>query len=374
MTTVQLLAGNAVRHGALLLAALVLLSGCASFQANRPGVAERVELMLSEHEYARALETIALVKPSHPDYKRLQGWRQTIQKNARAWEAELVRDVEQMIEADQWYNAQQQLDEGLQKLPQSEALIRTQQRFLYRRGVRLAGINHRLTLARGRGLPAEIAALEELAAVDPQDAEIKAELARRRGMLADAQRDLVECGRTALSAGRTDRARECLTIARGIARSPDVEKMLATLEKSRTAKKQAQKQQQRQVQAAAQKRVERDQARKLEELQVAYNRALQNGDLNTARQHLDVLLKVQPTAALRQDSARLDQRIKRQVDRSMEDGRNLYTQGDFQGARAIWVAALRLDPGNQELKDNIARAERVLKKLKTLSDDQQNTN
>ena len=361
------IAERALRCGALLLGALALLAGCASYQANRPDVAEHVETMLSEHEYALALDTIALVKPSHPDYKRLTGWRANIEKNARAWEAEIVIDVEQMIAAGQWFNAEQQLDEGLQKLPDSVPLKQSRNRFLSKRSAYLAVINHELILARGRGLPAEIAALEKLAMVKRRDAGLQEEVTRRRTMLTEAQRGLIDCGRAALAAGRNERALECLTVAQSIGRTREIEGLLAASQKSKTVKKQ-------QVKAAEQKREERSQARKMDELHDAYNSSVQNGDLNTARKHLNELLRLQPSAALRQESVRLDQRIKRRVDRSLEDGRNLYTQGDFQGARAIWVAALRLDPGNQELKDNIARAERVLKKLKTLSDDQQNTN
>lgn len=360
-------ADGALHRGALLLGALALVAGCVNYQANRPDVAERVQTMLSENEYTLALQTIELVSPSHPDYKRLTGWRETIEKNARAWEAQIIHEVDQMIQAGQWYNAEQQLDEGQRKLPESVPLQHARNRFLSKRGERLAVINHELMLARGRGLPAEIAALEKLAAVHPRDNELADEVERRRTMLSVAQRGLIDCGRGALSAGRTERGLECLTIAQSIGPSSEVDALLAASQKTKTAKKQ-------QVKAAEQKREERDQARKLEELRGAYNKSLQNGDLNTARRHLDSLLKLQPTAALRQDSTRLDQRINRRVERSLEDGRKLYTQGDFQGARSIWVAGLRLDPGNQELKDNIARAERVLKKLKTLSDDQQNAN
>ncbi|MDH3713192.1 MAG: hypothetical protein OET44_05000 [Gammaproteobacteria bacterium] len=361
------IAGLFLHRGVVILSVLALVAGCAGYQTNRPDVTKSVQTMLSENEYAAALETIELVKPSHPDYKRLAGWRETIEKNARAWEAEIIHDIEQMIAAGQWYNAELQLNEGLRKLPKSDALQQSRSRFLSRRSEHLAAINHELIIARGRGLPAEIAALEKLATVDPRDSELQEEVDRRHTMLTEAQRGLIDCGRAALAVGQTERALECLTIAQSIRHSREVDGLLAASQKSKTAKKQ-------QVKAAAQKREERDQTRKIDELRSAYKKSLQNGDLNTARKHLDTLLKQQPTKALRQESVRLDQRIQRRVERSLEDGRKLYTQGDFQGARAIWVAALRLDPGNQELKDNIARAERVLKKLKTLSDDQQNTN
>ncbi len=344
--------------------AIVLLAGCVAYQANRTDVAQRVGSMLSENEYARALDTIALVKPSHPDYKRLTGWRGTIEKNARAWETEIVNDVEQMMNAGQWFNAEQQLEEGMRKLPDSAAFDQAHDRFLSRRGEHLRGVNHELMLARGRGLPAEIAALEKLALVSPRDQLLAAEVERRRTMLSDAQQHLVNCARDALAAGQTERAAECLQVAQSIGRSAEIDRLLAATQRTNTVKK-------KQVQAVKQKRTERDQARRVEELRVGYNRSMQNGDLNAAREQLNELIKLQPSPALRKDSVRLDQRIKRRVDRSLQDGRTLYTQGDFKGARAIWVTALRLDPANQELKDNIARAERVLKKIEKLSSDQQ---
>ncbi len=343
---------------------LLLVAGCASFQANRADVAQRVQGMVDAHEYSRALATIDLVKPGHPDHARLSAWRGSIAKRAQEWEAALLDETENLVRAGRWFDAEQRLEEGLQRMPDSRPLQAGKARFLARRREHLEALELDLMLARGRGLPAEIAALEEIAEITPRDETLALDIATRRRQLEQARERLVDCGKKSLEVGLSKRAVECLDLAEKIRTGDDTGVLLATLRQSQNVK-------QRRDIAAAQKREERDQERRIELLVEAYRGALARGELNAARRHLDELLRAQPRETWKQESARLDRRIEQRVSKGLEDGRQLYTQGDVKGARATWAAALRLDPANEELKSSIARADRVLKKLEQLSSDQQ---
>lgn len=97
-------------------------------------------------------------------------------------------------------------------------------------------------------------------------------------------------------------------------------------------------------------------------------RALDAGDLPGARQHLNRLRQSSPRhpqllSLQSQFQAQLDVRIETATKR----GNALYSRGDIDGALDVWRAAKTLDPENAELQGNIARAEKVLKNLRTLS-------
>ena len=58
------------------------------------------------------------------------------------------------------------------------------------------------------------------------------------------------------------------------------------------------------------------------------------------------------------------------IEEGMEASRRLYSQGRFEEALAGWRALLVLDPENEALKAHVARAERVLAKLRALNEKQ----
>ena len=62
----------------------------------------------------------------------------------------------------------------------------------------------------------------------------------------------------------------------------------------------------------------------------------------------------------------LDQQRSIALNQAIQDGKNFYTKGEFDNAIDAWQRALRLDPDNKELKENIQRAEKFRENLQRL--------
>ena len=113
---------------------------------------------------------------------------------------------------------------------------------------------------------------------------------------------------------------------------------------------------------------EADKARKLMD---EYEDAFEANDLTKARSVLAELKAVEPKSdKVEQLEAELDGAIGKRVKRGMEESRRLYSQGKIQQALDNWRELNQLDPENEEIKAHIARAERVLAKLRELSEKQ----
>ena len=59
----------------------------------------------------------------------------------------------------------------------------------------------------------------------------------------------------------------------------------------------------------------------------------------------------------------LNSRIDSNVKQGIEVGRKLYSQGEIERALAVWNKLREIDPNNDYLISHIERAERVMKKL-----------
>lgn len=341
----------------------LLLSGCATFQANRADVAERIDTLLADGNYREALNTIDLVRETHPEFRRLQTWRTTIADRAAAAEQNLMDEVEAQMRAGQWRNATTQLSEASLRLPDSARLSAARERVARQRSELTGGLQLDLLLARASGLPAEIAALDKLHEATAKGEALGAELAARRATLAATRQGLLDCGRAALEQRRSEQAITCLDAAHGVAADAESSALLKRARAKETAAEERT--------TATRKRTDKQrQNAQVASLQAALRDAQQRDDLGAARTHLDALLAVAPTEDLRRESGQLKARIMSRVEKGLSTGRRQYTAGDIQGARTTWVETSLLAPDNEELKSSIARAERVLKKLQTLSTDQ----
>ncbi|MGH0032697.1 MAG: hypothetical protein ACQGVC_23135, partial [Myxococcota bacterium] len=122
----------------------------------------------------------------------------------------------------------------------------------------------------------------------------------------------------------------------------------------------------------------REKATQLEE----YQRVLEAGDLEAARQALDRLRALDPfdpafeteerqlTAALAAEwelrQARYRQRLSGEVEGLVDAGRAAFRDEQLETALDLWRRALLIDPDNQRIQAYIARAERQLENLERL--------
>ena len=86
--------------------------------------------------------------------------------------------------------------------------------------------------------------------------------------------------------------------------------------------------------------------------------ALDQQQLLESSRLLERALRIHPDAPeLVELTARLDEKIARQVDRFLADGNELYRGGSFERAKQIWETALELDPENVAVRAQVERVQ-----------------
>lgn len=337
---------------------LLALSGCASLEAMRSDIGPRVDRWAAEHEYERALDTIARVDPKHPEYAALHARIPQLEKEAANYAQRVIARAEKLAAEEKWQAALDTYEHGLDKLPGNLALREARDRFLRERDERIEYLELRLLISRGQQLVRELPVRHEIVQTTPNDRSARQALARMERESQDVAEALLAQGRAALEAGDAYLAQRCLILASNLSQTDEIRDALAE------ARKSAPKQKPPKEGTAARRPVPAD--RGSEALGDARS-ALEEHDLLTAR---DLL---QEAAALQPDDPRvtalqkkLDATIRTEVDTGIERGRRLYSLGNIEGALAVWTPLTQLDPDNRQLNEHIERAKRVLANLREL--------
>jgi len=357
-----------MRAGPILLLALAAqLAGCSTlYDAIRPDVAQRVDTWVAEHEYGRALRAIAAVRPSHPDYTRLQARVPAIEREAMAFEDATIQESRALIKQKRWQEALVRYDRGIAKLAGSERLSKARADCLARRARYVQRLRTQGLLYRGEWLVRESPLQRMIAKAAPDDAQARRDLELVTREVEATSRGLYRCGERALERGVPDLAVSCLALAQRLTPSESTETALARAKQQQTERKQAQHRQ-------AQRKLKQEQALQVQGLLSAYELAFSEGELLQARKALAALQAAQPEGDTVQAlEAQFQAAVAERVGQGMEESRRLYSQGKIQQALDNWTALSQLDPENGELHANIARAEKVLAKLRELNEKQPN--
>jgi len=328
-----------MRAGPVLLLALAAqLAGCTLYHAIRPDVAQQVDMWLQEDEYGEALQTIAALRPSHPDYTPLQARVPEIEGQAKAFEDATIHEGRALIKENRWQEALAHYDRGLEKLAGSERLSKARADCLARRDRYVQRLRTQGLLYRGEWLVREAPLQEKISKANPGDAQARRDLELVTREVDETARGLLLCGERALARGVPNLAVNCLALAQRL-------KPSATMESALEQAKQRQGERNQALRRQAQRKLDQEQALKVQDLLSAYDTAFSEGDLLQAREVLAALQATQP----RNDTvevleAEFRAAVAERVDQGMEESRRLYSQGKIQQALDNWSALSRLDP------------------------------
>ncbi len=353
-----------VVSGALLLLWFLLSVGCFPEQMFVKDLPKQVDRWVAEEKYGKAIKAIDEVQPDDPQYASVQEQRKEVLRLAEKYEKGVIRDGRRLTREEQWQEAFELYEEGTAKLPDSERIVRARADFLARRAEHVTSVRTEVLINKGNWLARELPLQQEILTTLPDDEKARKGLKRAQRTLDDTSAALYLCGQRALDSRDNALAVRCLALAEQLTPTTSVKDALARAEKEQRKKK-------AKTRRARRKKQEQSEANKARKLLDEYEEAYEANDLIKARIVLAELKAVEPkNNKVEQLETELEGAIGETVKRGMEESRRLYSQGRIQQALDNWEALSKLDPENEEIKTHIARAERVLAKLRELSEKQ----
>ncbi len=350
--------------GAFLLPLFLFLVGCAPDQMIKRDLPKQVDRWVAEEEYGKALRALERVSPDHPLYPRLQAQRKEVLRLVDKYERVLIDKGRMLIRNQEWQRAHELYQDGMEKLPDSERIARARADFLARRAERVEELRTEALVNKGDWLSRQLPLQREILRTMPDDRQAKKDLKRANRELEPTSAGLYVCGQRALDSGNNKLAVRCLALAAQLTPTTSVKDALARAEKEHKKTK-------ARTRRAKRKRQRQSEADMVRRLLDEYEEAYEADDLIQARGILSELKLADPKSVrVEQLEMELESAIGERVTRGMEESRRLYSQGKIQQALDNWRELSKLDPENEDIKTHIARAERVLAKLRELSEKQ----
>lgn len=343
----------------LLLLLLLSLNGCAYLASVSGDLDAQLDRWTAQQEYGKALAALDHVKPTRADYVVLMKKRDTILVKAEQYERETVNQATDLARRGQWQQALERYDQALSRLPDGKILQTGHAQLLRQQAARLDELELDLLIARGEGLLHLLPVYTDRANVDPRSWRAQRELRSAQESAERIAIELTQRGRTALEQRDLNLARRSLPLALRL--HPNSETKQANQDLLRRLGPPA-----TQTTKPAAKPSREDETR---ELLQRYRQAYGSKDWGEA-QRLLALLELQPTPPdeITQLRSELNAEVAEAVNRHIEHGITLYSDGKYERALAVWQQALQLEPDNGRIRTHIERAERVLEKLRTLQE------
>ncbi|TQV84114.1 hypothetical protein FKG94_05475 [Exilibacterium tricleocarpae] len=343
----------------VLLSIAPLLVACGHLPRSIDRVA-LVDQLVQQQEYGQARRELADLDTSDPQFAALANRRRALRPLIQQFEANTVRESEQLQRRNQWVEALAVIDNGLQKLVDSDRLQAARGRVLLGRDRYLEAIETELQLRQGELLAKQQTLLERRAKAKPGNIRYRLELWRQRRKSADITDQLIACA-SGQSAGSA-LAADCLKVAESLDQSPEQAQRLAQLRSGLQSKKMIHTRPPRSSEPGV------NAQRELSVLKQEYR------DLVDARwwpQAQQKMLELQARAPAGDKevetwSLKLQESIDSEVQLFLKLGQTYYSQGSLQRALQAWRYAADLAPDDQEVQAHIGRVQRFLEKLQRL--------
>lgn len=342
-----------------LVALLILqlgLTNCAYLYSKSGNVAATVDDFAKQQNYGLALKTLEYIDKNHFNYTFLMTEKKRIQKLSKLYEKKSIGKAKKLAKGNHWAEAMLVYDNALKNLPRSNKIENAREKFIAKREKYLKQLKTKLLVSNAKTLSKKTATTKEIAQVNPNDRKAKKILSSHIREVKLTADKLITCAEDSIKTKDFQLAEECLLLASNLETSTTVNKKLNILKNKISSEKNTRRKLNKKSILTISKKLS----------QVKSNSEL----IRYKDEILTLYQQDKSNKKIIQLKLELEKRIGLTLTRGIKEGQNLYSQGRIQQALNHWNELHRLKPSNTQLNDYIHRAQKVLKKLQSLSNSQ----
>lgn len=334
----------------------IFLSGCAYIHSLDENLPRQIDQWIEAKEYGKALDTLYYIQSNHKHYKVLVIQKERIIKLANQFEQGILEQGIKHLKQENWHQTYEVYEYGLDKLPDSRAIQKAQAEFLRKRAVYLKQLKLKLLQNKTKWLVSDTEIRKEVARVIPKNYSARWLLQDHKLDIDSTSKTLIECVTESIEHNELDVGRQCLNIAEQLKPADYLQQRIIEVSK------------QLEQEIDVRSRKLSNQARKT--LRSA-KLALARGDFKSAQQLISNLSEQdRKNAKVLSFKDELDEQTEDYVDKTILEGRKLYSAGKVQEAYLMWKSLKSLSADNERLQGLIDRAEKVLRKLHKIGSSQ----
>jgi hypothetical protein len=359
-----------MRNPVLLLIALLLplFSGCKELNSlqlvqDQP---EDLQQLLEQNNFARARQLTG--KYPAIDSPELQA---RISTQETAHEDSIITRARDLESDDKLLAAVQLLSNALQKIPNSEVLREYRNRLEKERLEKLRANEIRQLMAQAEYILYQKNLYEQQHNLQSPNMIQRWENTRNDRESETLAKQLRDQGEHAYKRADLKIALECLQLSKSLDNTPETREMLNKLVATKDSQQKVAQKQASLNKAKKRKRLIKDQAKETRKLMETTRQALLVDNLSLAHEIFNQIPspanESSEVSALREE---LDRAVDTRVAQLTSRGDSEYRADNVDTAMKTWLEALQLDPENQNLKERLERAGRVLARLEQLKQQQ----
>lgn len=355
----------------------VLFTGCIKLPGVKQPSLQEIDNWVASKQYGKALNALK-TRQQKQGSPGLEDKIMFIENIASSFDRNQSKLVNALIDQHHLLEARKKLNTALASNPEGKQLNEVRERLNDIQRTKISRLQAQQLLSKAEWLLRARAIQKSLTAIKPDDANGEDNSNIIATQIQNTAGELYHLGLKALQKGDFELADSCLIMSDRLLKNSLTTSAIARLEQLRSLKK---KKDVRKRQASLKKKrvLEIKEYKKYKEQQLAARRyefnviyyktlpMLKDNQLSAAKANLEKLNLLFPEnkklIPMNEEFAR---KLPKHIEALQDRGRQLYINGKIRQARNIWKKALTLDPGNKQISDSIARANRVLEKLDEL--------
>lgn len=348
----------------------VTLTACSQMETIRIGQDKPEDLkpLVASHEYARARQLTGRYPAL--DTLETQAW---ITAQESEYEAAVFAEARALESSNDLLGAVTLLSDALQKLPHS-TLLREMRNGIEQERVKQLKTNEREQLVSRASFMLEQQKLyaNKMHLESPSFTQ-RWENKRNAREALELSASLLEHGQYALQSDQLDIAMQCLQLSSALNQTDKANALISEITTLQESRKRVEIKQASIKKAKTRQKVKQKQKNRTRVLVEETQQALAKDDLQAARAaYIQIPASSLQHSEVMSVSDKLGIAVKRRVDEILVAGDAQYRADRVLEAVRTWTEGLSLDPENQELRERVERANRVLARLEELKRQQPN--
>lgn len=329
------------------------LSGCSLLYSYSDHLPQRLDEWMAEKKYNVALNTIDYIKPDHKEYRLIQQKKKIILNKMNSYESKTIEKSTQLANQGKWLKALKLLDEAAENVLDAEKIKKHRTKLFSERKKVIANYENDILYAQAISLADKMELYRKIKNTVNESENNQLDIAEFDELRQETSLRLMQRGEQQYKKRQYDSAITTVNIALKLKPNEDITKDLKNL-KTRISKATRHKK------TAYVKEIKS----LLSKLSQGYSHAILKETkekikwLNAIKGNEKIYLKL---------IRKLKKHLAAGIKQRFEAARKLYSEGKTQEALSIWIQLKELDPENLKLQSHIKRAEKVLLKLKKLS-------
>ena len=338
----------------IIIIGILALSGCAYLNSFSSKLPDKIEELSQEKKYGEALDILAYIKPTNPDYAILMKQKKKLTLIVTELEQKTIKDSRKYLAQKKWLKTQTILESALTKIPDNEAVNKEYDEFIIKRDAHLKNIEIALVQNKAHWLIENTSVKQSIERILPDAEDKYSELKDFRLQITRISDKLVDCVEFSLKRKKWLQANKCYELVKKLdpeALSKKQNKVILTQLLS------------------VQRQNEKSINDKSKTLIVELKQGFSHENLLRAHQHL-VLISHQENATVKMKklSRELEKKYRQRIKEGIDAGRKLYSSGKIEASLKVWNALLVIDVQNEKLREHINRANRVVENLARISE------